>query len=129
MESKISWLWVLIILPVLAAFCREWISDTIKDRLLYARRRFDDDNDPATGQFFDVCSATDDGKWAQAYLEEYEFSYFRPSRRLVHFWVRDHAGIWRRISKTYADFRKMTPSNKSSTADPSIEEPEDRYRE
>jgi len=90
---------------VLINIFKEQLADFFSDMMMYWTRRYDSDDNPATGQFC-MCQSNATGEWAKVYVENYVFS-IRPSKRLIYVWFPyKKDGLYICSPKTYKQWRK-----------------------
>jgi len=82
-----------------------FFSELIKDRRLYINRRFDEDGDPATGEFCSLTSKTDDSNQFLIFVSDHKWDWFNKFQRGVVFFQKIQEDRWLKKTMPYAVWR------------------------
>jgi len=76
-----NWIYSVMIAPILMGFFKSSISDYLEDIAIYITRKYDDDKNPATGQYCLIQSGAT-GQWFKIFIKDYKFGIL-PNNRII----------------------------------------------
>jgi len=104
-----SWLWVMVLLPVLVAIFKTELGKIFTAWNIYRLRAFDLDGNPGTEDQLQLLNGAT-GEWSDAIIEQYVFTLSSKTRGV---YLRYPDGGREKVSLiTWAGFRKRIPPKK-----------------